>query len=242
MARTIAEKRKEFMTTLLGVMNRLDPSGANADMYEKKFEKMSDEEFVKWITEFRDDEKMNLYLETVEYERDLTMANIERAANFIHVPLYERVALPYINNDPDNVVVTPEPVPVGYIHIKRMPQTIHHKNSGSTDIKRRNSKTGQVTGEDKNGRNTDVESYALTAYGASNTLAEFMGPRADDLAAKNQMYAKIERDGVVYKKDLVSHQEDKVAINTLNVYYWAQGFTTNIVNGGNLLSTPLSRR
>ena len=34
MPRSIAEKRKEFMTTLLGVMNRLDPTGANADIYE----------------------------------------------------------------------------------------------------------------------------------------------------------------------------------------------------------------
>lgn len=238
MPRSIAEKRKEFMTTLLGVMNRLDPTGANADIYEEKFGKMSDEEFVKWITEFKNDEKQNLYLETIEYERDLTLPRIKAAANFIHIPLYERVAVPHINQDPNNVVVTPEPIPVGFIHIKRMPQTIHHKNAGSTDIKRRNSKTGQVTGEDKNGRNTDVESYALTAYGASQTLAEFMGPRADDLVAKNQMYAKIERDGVVYKADLHSHQKDKVAINTLNTYYWAMGFTTNIVNGGNLLPSP----
>ncbi len=230
------------METLTGVMNRLDPTGTNADIYEKKFSKMSDAQFVKWITDFKNDENANLYLEVVEYERDLNLSKIESAAKFINVPLYERVALPYINGDPDNIVVTPEPVPVGYVHIKRMPQTIHHKNSGSTDIKRRNSKSGQVTGEDKNGRNTDVDSYALTAYGATHTLAEFMGPRADDTAAKNQMYAKIERDGVVYKKDLVSHQEDKVAVNTLNVYYWAQGFTTNIVNGGNLLSTPLGRR
>ena len=66
MPRSIAEKRKEFMTTLLGVMNRLDPTGANASIYEEKFDKMNDDEFVKWITDFKNDEKQNLYLETID--------------------------------------------------------------------------------------------------------------------------------------------------------------------------------
>ena len=239
MARTIKEKRAQFMNTLINkIFNNLDPTGANSRRYKKMLDAMTDEQFDRWVRNTFKKETYNLYWETVEFENMSSIEDIKKAADAIGVPLYEKVAVPYLDDDPNTVPVTPVPVPVGYIHIKRMPQTIHHKNAGSTDIKRRNSKTGQVTGEDKNGRNTDVESYALTAYGASQTLAEFMGPRADDLVAKNQMYAKIERDGVVYKEDLHSHQKDKVAINTLNTYYWAMGFTTNIVNGGNLLPSP----
>ena len=33
-------------------------------------------------------------------------------------------------------------------------------------------------------------------------------------------------------------QEDKVAINTLDAYYTAMGFVTNIVHGGNMISSP----
>ena len=136
------------------------------------------------------------------------------------------------------MTVTPTPVPVGYIHIKRMPQSVHHKSSGSTSTKHRSSKTGQVTGADKNGRNTDVETYCMSAYEANETLAEFLGPRADDQVKKLQMREKIERDGYVRKADLSSTQEDKVAINTLDVYYTAMGMNTNIVRGGSLISSP----
>ena len=234
----MTEKRKQFMKTLTTVMNKLDPSGENAKIYHEKLDKMTDAQFDKWAKAFFADEKQNLYLEIVEYERDLSLEQIEDAAKFLGVPLYERVAIPYLNGDPELVTVTPTPVPVGYIHIKRMPQSVHHKNSGSTSIRRRSSKTGQVTGEDKNGRNTDVETYSLSAYGATNTLAEFLGPRADDEVKKNQMYAAIEADGACYASQLHSTQEDKVAINTLDVYYNGQGFSTNLVRGQYLLSSP----
>ena len=234
----ISAKRKQFMTTLTNVMNKLDPTGTNAKIYKEKLDPMSDAQFDKWARAFFADEKQNLYLEIVEYERDTDLKRIEDAANYLGVPLYERVAIPYLNGDPDLVTVTPTPVPVGYIHIKRMPQSVHHKNSGSTSIRRRSSKTGQVTGEDRNGRNTDVETYSLTAYGATNTLAEFLGPRADDEVKKNQMYSQIEMDGVCYASQLSSTQEDKVALNTLDVYYNASGFMTNMVRGQYLLSSP----
>lgn len=226
------------MKTLTTVMNKLDPTGENAKIYHEKLDKMTDAQFDKWAKAFFADEKQNLYLEVVEYERDISLEQIEDAAKYLGVPLYERVAIPYLNGDPELVTVTPTPVPVGYIHIKRMPQSVHHKNSGSTSIRRRSSKTGQVTGEDKNGRNTDVETYSLSAYGAINTLAEFLGPRADDELRKNQMYSAIEQDGVCYASQLSSTQEDKVAINTLDVYYAGMGMVTNMVRGQYLLSSP----
>ena len=226
------------MTTLLTVMNKLDPSGDNAKIYEEKFKKMSDSQFDAWVKKFFADDKQNLYLEIVEYERDLTLENIENAAKYLKVPLYERVCIPYLNGDSELCIVTPTPVPVGYISIKRLPQTVHHKSSGSTSIRHRSAKTGQVTGKDKNGRNTDVETYAMTAYGAEKTLAEFLGPRADDEVKKNQMYTRIELDGVCNESQLTSNQEDKIAINTLDVYYEAMGMVTNIVRGGSLVSSP----
>ena len=234
----MTEKRKQFMKTLTTVMNKLDPTGENAKIYHEKLDPMTDAQFDKWAKAFFADDKQNLYLEIVEYERDLSIEQIEDAANYLGVPLYERVAIPYLNGDPELVTVTPTPVPVGYFHIKRMPQSVHHKNSGSTSMRRRSSKTGQVTGEDKNGRNTDVETYSLSAYGATNTLAEFLGPRADDEQKKNQMYSAIETDGTCYASQLHSTQEDKTAINTLEIYYAGMGISSNLVRGQYLLSSP----
>ena len=242
MARTIKEKRAQFMDTLINKMfNNLDPTKANSEMYKKELSVMTDEQFDKWVrNEFAHDE-YNLYWESIEFESDAKIENIKKAADALHIPLYEEVAIPYLNGDPDNVIMSPQKVPVGFIHVKRMPQTIHHKNAGSTSIDIRNGKTGQVTGADKNGRNTDVETYDLIAYGAKYSLSEFLNPRADDEVKKNQMYAKIERDGVVYAKDLSSTPEDKAAINTLDIYYTAMGCNTNIINGGKMIASPRNK-
>ena len=241
MARSISEKRKQFMDTLLTTYKKLEPTGENAKIYEEKFNKMSDKEFDEYIRKFFEDDKKNFYFEIVEYEREIKLENIEAAAKYLKVPLYERVVVPYLNGDEDNCVVTPTPVPVGYIHIKRLPQRVLSKNHMGTSIAHRSSKTGTVTGHDKNGRETDVENYSMNAYGAYKTLAEFLGPRADDEAKKFQMYKQIELNGVCYEDELHSGTDDKVAINTLDTYYTAAGFCTNIVRGGWLLSYPKDR-
>ncbi len=237
---TITEKRKEFMDLLTKVMMALDPTGTNARDYELELGKMSDQEFDKWARGFFANDKAEFYLEIIEYDkkRELTYDKIEKAAKILNVPLYEHVFLPYINHDPKNVVVTPNPVPVGYIHEKRMMQTLEKKNAGSTSIEKRSALTGQVSGADKNGRNSDVETYSMLALGAEKGLQELMGPRADDTVAKNQMLSDIANNGYVSLKDLDNNPENKISLNTLNVYFAMQGFKTNLIKGGNLFPVP----
>lgn len=235
---TIAEKRKKFMEIFSGTFNRLDPSGENTKRYVDKFSKMSDDQFDKYIRNFFADDSQQFYLEIIEYQRDIKYQYIENAAKFLGVPLYETVFLPHINHDLNNVVVTPEKVPVGYIHEKRMMQTLEKKNSGSTSNAQRNPLTGQVTGDDKNGRNSDVETYSLLATGAEHALKEFLGPRADDEVARTEMAAAISKNGYVSERDLSNDKKNKTSLNTLNVYFLMQGFKTNLIGSGNLLPKP----
>ena len=226
---SIKDRRKKFMEHLIKVMDLLDPSGQNSKNYHAKFDTMTDAQFDAWAKDFFNDEKQNFYLEIVEYERDLTIEQIEKAAAYMRVPLFERVAIPYLTHDKDNVVITPEPVPVGYTHQKRMPQTLLKKSAGSIKIDKRNPLTGQVTGEDKNARNTDTETYSLIAVGAENCLREMMGPRADDMKAKTQMYNQIAKNGYVSLEDLDNDPKNKTALNTFDVYFAYQMFLTNLV-------------
>lgn len=237
----ISEKRKKVMDHLTKVMNLLDPTGQNAKNYQEKFEKMSDQQFDKYFRAFLTDPKRNFYLEIVEYERDLTIENIEKCAEYMHVPLLERIALPYLTNDPDNVITTPYPVPVGYIHEKRMQQTLMKKSAGSTEIKKRSALTGQVTGEDKNARNSDLETYSLAAIKAMNALQEFMGPRADNQKAKMEMYNDISKNGYVSLLDLdLRDPYNKTALNTFSTYYIMQGIQTNLIGDINKIPGPRS--
>lgn len=235
---TIKQRRTNMMKVLIDTFNILDPSGTNSANYKKQLEVLSDEEFDKWATSFFEDKKAQLYWEIEEFERDMDIRNIEKAANYIGIPLFEYVALPYINKDDNTITVTPQKVPVGYIHQKRMQQMLAKKNNGSTNIQQRNPKTGQVTSEDKNARNTDVETYSMVAIGANQALAEFMGPRADDAVAKNEMLSDISKNGYVSYNDLTNNPENKTSLNTLDVYFTLMGFKTNLIFGGNMLIEP----
>lgn len=234
----IKEKRKKTMNMLCSALDKIDPSKENSKLYRKKFDKMSDKEFDEYMKDFLGDPENIFYLEMIEYERPLKMENIEAMADYINIPLYEKVAIPYVNMDLNNVIVTPEPVPVGYMHAKCMVQLLLKKNSVSFNIEKRSAKSNQVTGDSKTSRTSDVESYSMIALQAYKGLKELLGPRADDWSAKNQMYNKLVKDGYVSLDDIDSSVEDKVALNTLDAYYLLMGIKTNLVYGGDMLPSP----
>ena len=237
--KSIKEKRKYFMDYMTNVYDILDPSGTNTKLFHEKYDKMSDTQFAKAVEDFfNDDTQKGFYLEVVEFERDLSLENIFKCADYQKVPLFEHVATPHINGDTENAIVTPEPVPVGYIHAKRMQQTLLKKNTGSLSIEKRNPKTGQVIGDDKNAMNSNVETYSMIASGAKQALREIMGPRADNEVAKNQMNNSIKKDGFVSLDELSNDQRDKAAINSLDTYFTMQGFRTNLVYPMKVIPSP----
>lgn len=236
--RPIKERRKAFMDYLDQIMDTLDPSGDNSKFYHDLLDPMTDEKFNKWAEDFFKNPKHNLYLEIIEFERDLKMANIEKCAKLMRVPLFERVAIPYLTADDGDISITPEPVAVGYIHEKRMQQTLLKKTGGSISIQKKNPKTGQVIREDKNARNTDVESYALIAQNATYALKEFMGPRADDEGAKTQLYQAISSKGYATMDDIEDDRYNKVALNTFDTYFLMQGISTNMITPLDIIPGP----
>lgn len=226
-----SKDRKEYENFIYDIMNTLDPTEENSIIYRKKFSSMNDKEFENWLRNFLNDEDSNFTLEIVPYKRELSLKNIEKAANKIGVPLLEKVALPFENPEGDAVWTATE-VPVIYINIKRVQQMIAKKNAMSTSIEMRDSKSGQVTGDDKNARSSDVENIALIAINADETLKEMVGPRSDNLVAKAEMLKKIAKDGYVSNQDYKINNFDKIAINTMDVYFLAAGIKTNLVTDG----------
>ena len=238
---TLKEKRKQFMETLCHTLDILDPTKTNSKRYHEMLDPMSDKDFDEWATDFLNDEKQQFYLEIIEYDksRELKYDNIDKAAKYLGVPLYERVYVPYINRDPDNIVITPYPVPVGYIHEKRMMQTLEKKNSGSTSIHKRNQLTGQVTGDDKNGRSSDLENTMLISMGLTNCLRELNGPRSDDMVMKNQMQRDISTKGYYRIDESESNVENKTTLNTVNVYLLSMGLSSDLVTTGLMTKNTL---
>ena len=232
-------KRNKMETLIYDVFTALDPSGVNTAKYKKMFSDMSDNQFNTFFKRFFEDEDQYLILDIIDYERELRMEHAEKAAKVLGVPLFEKVAIPFINHDADNPIVTKNEVPVGYLHIKRVQQILSKKNTTSTDISSRSSLTGQVVGKDKNARDTDMENFALVTLGAEQSLREFLGPRADDNVMKLEMYSDIARNGYVSLDSLTDKVENKTTLNTVDTYFIGMGIKSDLVTNGLLIKKTL---
>jgi len=229
------EKRKKMETLIYDTFSTLDPSGVNTEKYQNMFKKMSDAQFDTFFKNyFKNDTYM--VLDIVEYERELKLENIEKAAKLLDVPLFEKLVMPNMNHDKDNPVVTKYEVPVGYLHIKRLQQLLSKKNSTSTDISARSAITGQVINADKNARNSDQENIAMITTGVDAPIKELLGGRADNMAAKTAMYSEIAKKGYVSLSELPNDPSSKITLNSLDVYFLGMGLKTDLLT--NTLELP----
>lgn len=225
-------KRQKMEKVIYDTFGALDKTKANTNKYKAMFANMTDNQFDKFFKELFANESAYLILDICDYERDLRIDDIEDAAKVLNIPLFEKVAFPHYTMDKEHVVVSKEPVPVGYCHIKRTQQTLAKKNGLSTTADIRSSITGQVSGADKNGRESDLENSMLISLGMNDLLKELNGPRADDPVMKQQMYTEINNKGYVSLADLDSDPANKTTLNTVNVFLLGMGLNSDLVTKG----------
>lgn len=233
------KKRREIETIIYTTFNILDPSGYNTKKYKELFKGMSDDKFDIWMKKFFASESDHFYLEITPFEDDeVSFDAIQKAADYLEVPLNETMFMPFQNPDGDPIA-TIDPVPVGYLHSKRLQQILSKKNSFSHSIDMRNQKTGQLMGEDKGGRLSDTENFALAAINAPMAQREYLGPKADDMKMKQAMLKDIANTGHVQMKNLPSRPENKVSLNTLDVYLTGGSLVNDLVTPGLMFKKTL---
>lgn len=239
LAKINIKKRKEAEKVIYEVFDILDPSGENTLKYKEIFSNMSDSEFIKFMNEMWTDDTLNFVLDIVDHERTLNLNMVEKAAKRLGVPLEETVVLPFLNMDTNEPVVTRTKVLVMYIIYKRLQQTTQKKNSTSIHISDRSATTGQVIGDDKNGRSSDVENAGLIALGAINVAKEFNGFRADGIQRKNAAYASIATNGYVSLDEVEAQAgiADRTVLNTVDTLYLGMGIKTDLIDDSLLLSS-----
>lgn len=113
------------------------------------------------------------------------------------------------------------------------------KNGISTDISERSALTNQVTGHDKNGRESDLENTMLTALGMTNTLKELNAPRADDSVMKREMLRDIALNGYTSLEDMTDEIKNKTTLNTVDCYIRGMSLISDLVTKGLMLPKTL---
>ena len=113
------------------------------------------------------------------------------------------------------------------------------KNGISTDISERSALTNQVTGKDKNGRESDLENTMLVSLGMHNTLKELNAPRADDSMMKQQMLRDIALNGYTRLSDMDDEIKNKTTLNTVDTYIRGMSLISDLVTKGLMLPKTL---
>ena len=84
-------------------------------------------------------------------------------------------------------------------------------------------------------RVTDIENLALTTKNCPNIRREFLTARSDDLKAKTEVLKQIQNDGFVTMDKIKTRPQDKVALNTLDVYFTSCGIKTDLITSNLML-------
>ena len=238
MNETQIKKRKQIQNKVLKFMRITDKTGKNEERYKKFFASMDDDQFMKWIKKFNKDEDANYYMEVLPYDNEPKLTDIKEASEYLKVPLDEYIYYRHDDNK-DNPIRSQYPVPVGYLMIKRLQQTLSKKNSFSLDVSQRNLKTNQLTSASRVARITDAENFSLNTYGADEALKEFFGPRADNNVTKQEMLNDIMNQGYTSQKNYTKDLKNNQTLNTVDVYFSGAGLMTDLVNGGYKLRRTL---
>lgn len=221
--------RKYIEKLIYDTFDKLDPSGSNTIKYRNIFSEMKDNEFEKYMKEFLNNDEDNFVLDIVEMEHSLKYEYCEDAAKVIGIPLMEYIYMPHLTMDKKNVIVSKQKCLTGYFNPKRTQQLLHKKNGWTVSNEKKSSLTNQVTGDDKNARDSDIEAEMLVALGAEHILQELHGPRSDDIVMKRQSAMDIATKGYLLMEDLENSRLNKTTLNTINAFLLSMGLSTDLV-------------
>jgi hypothetical protein len=235
---SISEKRKKIEKLVLSVYSALDTTGENTKKMADTFKSMDDKAFAEFVNSIKD-RKAYFQLEVLPFKNEPKLDDINKALGILKVPAEEYVYYPHEASKDGKPLRTKVPVPVGYIHVRRLQQILSKKNSYTADITKRNQLTGQVTGDSKIARLSDTETAALITMGANMAVKELLGPRADNKAKKVAMYQQISRDGYVTLQSLEGLDTvlDNTSLLTMDAYLLGAGLISDLINGSYILTS-----
>lgn len=227
----MTDKRQKIQNLVLGVMDRMDPTGGNSTKYRNMFQTMNDKQFEQWITAFLKDDKSNFRFDIEEFGKmQLKYENIEKAADFLKIPLFEYVYMPHLSSDPNRPVRTRQPVLVGYLNIKRPQQMVAKKTGLAIGDQERDEITGAVKGDSKGGTTSGIENELLAGVGADEIISEICGARGDNIQEYDEMVSAIAETGSVRLEDVKTTIYDKPTLLKADIFLRAMGYKTDMIS------------
>lgn len=220
--------RKEIEDKIINYMNIVDSKNKqNVNKFKNRFASMDDDKFFEYIESVIYDRYGHFYFEIEMGKNEITLEKFKKAADFVNVKLFDKIGFRDIVDG--QTIYTTQDVFIGLIPIRKVQQYLNKKNHIPTDMKKINPKTHQVTGKSKGGRISDMELFGLIVQDMPNLIKEFFGPRAGDPVMAQQMFHDVATTGTTYLSDMVDSKENKVALNTANMFLLGAGLESDMV-------------
>lgn len=243
----MTEKRRKIEKLVNAAMLKLDPTGNNTAIWKDRFSKMSDQQFAAFMKSLKDP-KENIRYEYHEFGEDApTLDRAVDASKLIGFNLFQYCYFPHITEDDSAVMRTPTKCLVGWINLKALQQMVEKKNGSSTSVNIRDPKTGQVTSDDKNAANSDMEATMILSYmdtdQESAIIKELHGFRSDDFIAKAEAYKSIQDNGYVSLDEITTHDNTgKMTLNLVNTYLIGAQIKSDLVSESYLLPSSIGKK
>lgn len=191
--RTICEEK------ILRVIDTLDPSLTNGNLYREKFKSWSDTEFDSFMSGMRvRQNKLVLYIPNLKL--NLKLDNIFKAAKDLNLELFEQLRL--WDSTTKRYYTTPQKYPVITVPIRRLKQFLMSKISVPDSDTKLDNLTGQVVKPDKGSAISSVEMQTILSKGLRTSISELIRIRGGDINAYSNFRNQLEETGNVSLNDL----------------------------------------
>lgn len=224
----MAVDRKAAEKEALYFIEKFLPGSDNRKVYEELFERMSDQEFEKWIVNLETDvEIMALYAPNLQ-EQTLQMTRIYEIADELEFELFQHLIL--TDQQTGQVYRTANKHMVGIVPFRRQVQMLVKKASIPSSNHVIDQRTGQPTGDSKGARLSAPELQVNASKGLHNMIRELIKCRGGDEAAYLAMNRSIIESGEASINSIMTDFDSTVKSNkTLSIYLKAQHLNNNLV-------------
>lgn len=248
------KKRIIIQNNIYKLMDKLDLTDAeikagkksyNRQQWEKKFAAMSDFDFHEFMKRMKHERDFNFSYEAESFTKKekMSVSKIKKVAKDLGVKLMEYVIYPHKNREnPNNPVVSKTPLMIIAISVKRLQQMLAKKNKVSSENTIRNEITDTVTGDDKGGKMSNVQTLSLITTNQYAAVKEFLNVRSDNANAKKEMMKEIEATGKAHLSNYNLKTADMQSVQAMETFLKGAGLRSNILHQNSQSTQALNKR
>lgn len=218
---------KEALPVALDWLNDIDRSGRSAQFFQEMIDKMTPTEIEEYVKRLEREEDYLAVIMQFNDNKSITYENNVKVAKKRGVKIFQRIW--YVDPKTKQEILCPEVRPVYLLPVKRQIETIEYKISYSTSNMKIDAHTGQVIGDAQASRISYPELMVVYSQQLNWSLVEFMKYRGGDVKGRVEFNNLLRNTGDVSTQNLLRNKTTVKSSETLQIYFLAMHWQTNIV-------------